>query len=64
MLNRCQSDTSRLDDSGKNINILKLDVEGEEFYSIPQMLHSKILSYVDQIHLEVSKIIQVISISS
>merc|ERR1712110_417540 len=40
-------------DSGKNINILKLDVEGEEFYSIPQMLHSKILSYVDQIHLEV-----------
>ena len=62
MLNRCQSDTSRLDDSGKNINILKLDVEGEEFYSVPQMLQSKVLTYVNQIHLEVRKIIQVIAI--
>ena len=37
----------------KTISVLKLDVEGEEFNSIPQMLASNMFQRINQIHLEV-----------
>ena len=47
----------RLGDSERKISLLKLDVEGEEFESMPQILQSKVLRNVDQIHLEVKHFI-------
>ena len=43
----------RLGDHGRQICILKLDVEGMEFHSFPQILKSGVLKNIDQIHLEV-----------
>ena len=35
------------------ISVFKLDVEGEEFNSMPQMLASNMFEKINQIHLEV-----------
>ena len=43
----------RLGDDGKNISVLKLDVEGEELQSLPQMLTSNMFENIRQLHLEV-----------
>ena len=37
----------------KTISVFKLDVEGEEFNSMPQILASNMFERIDQIHLEV-----------
>ena len=44
---------NRIGDTDKNITILKLDIEGEEMWSIPQILKTKVLSNIKQIHIEV-----------
>ena len=42
-----------MDDTGKKISILKLDVEGFEFKIIPQILKDGILDVIDQMILEI-----------
>ena len=42
-----------MDDRGKSITILKLDVEGFEFKIIPHMLNDGMFNVIDQIILEV-----------
>ena len=46
---------SRFGDVGRKISILKLDIEREELWSMPQFLESDVLKNVDQIHVEVTK---------
>lgn len=48
-----QDALKRLGDDGKNISVLKLDVEGEELQSLPQMLTSNMFENIRQLHLEV-----------
>lgn len=43
----------RLGDGGRKVSILKLDVEGYEIRTLPQMLQSGILKDINQIHMEV-----------
>ena len=45
--------TSRHGDEDRIISVLKLDVEGEEFPSVPQMLRSNMFESIDQVHVEV-----------
>ena len=40
-------------DEDRIISILKLDVEGEEFRSVPQMLRSNMFESINQVHVEV-----------
>ena len=40
-------------DTNKRITILKIDVEGEEIWSLPQILHSGVLKNINQIHIEI-----------
>ena len=42
-----------MDDRGKKITILKLDVEGYEFKIIPQILRGNIIDQIDQMVLEI-----------
>ena len=46
----------RSGDAKKDITILKVDIEGEEMWSIPQILQTKLLRHIKQIHIEVSMI--------
>ena len=43
----------RMDDRGKKIAILKLDVEGYEFNIVPQILRDNMLDQIDQMVLEI-----------
>ena len=43
----------RMDDKGKNITILKLDVEGFEFKIIPQLLNDDMFNAIGQTIMEV-----------
>ena len=43
-----------LGDREKRVSVLKLDVEGEEFNSLPQMLASNVFENIQQMHLEVT----------
>ena len=43
----------RFNDTSKTITILKMDVEGEEMWTVPQILETNVLSNVKQIHIEV-----------
>ena len=36
-----------------NISVLKLDIEGEEFNSMPEILASNMFERINQLHLEV-----------
>merc|ERR1712141_935437 len=40
-------------DSEKKITVLKMDVEGEEMWSLPQMVQSRAFINVQQVHMEV-----------
>ena len=42
-----------MDDRGKTVTILKLDVEGYEFKIIPQILRGNLLDFIDQMVLEI-----------
>ena len=48
----------RFNDSNKLISVLKLDVEGEEMWSFPQILESGVLQNIKQIHMEVINSLQ------
>merc|ERR1712156_253585 len=37
----------------KHITILKVDIEGEEMWCIPQILQTELLRHINQIHIEV-----------
>lgn len=43
----------RFNDSSNTITVLKMDVEGEEMWTIPQILETDVLKNVKQIHIEV-----------
>ena len=43
----------RFNDTGKSITILKIDVEGEEMWSFPEIVDSRVLETVKQVHIEV-----------
>ena len=43
----------RIGDIGRTVSVLKLDVEGEEVNSVPQMVTSNMFSNIKQMHLEV-----------
>ena len=43
----------RFNDSEKKITVLKMDVEGEEMWSLPQMVESRAFKNVQQLHIEV-----------
>ena len=43
----------RSGDANRNITILKVDIEGEEMWSIPQVLETELLIHIKQIHIEV-----------
>ena len=44
----------RFNDTSKTITILKMDVEGEEMWTVPQILETNVLRNVKQIHIEVN----------
>ena len=52
----------RFNDSNKPISVLKLDVEGEEMWSFPEILESGVLKNIKQIHMEVNRVVNVINI--
>ena len=41
---------SYLEIRNKHITILKVDIEGEEMWSIPQVLQTELLRHIKQIH--------------
>lgn len=43
---------SMLQHQGKRVNVVKMDVEGSEWDSLPDMISSKEMSYVDQLLVE------------
>ena len=47
-------DYSRFNGSLNVITILKMDVEGEELWSVPQILETNALRNINQIHIEVN----------
>merc|ERR1712141_428575 len=42
-----------MNDSGKRLSILKLEIEGYEFSVLPQLIDSHIIDFIDQIVVEI-----------
>lgn len=43
----------QMDDKGKNLNVLKLDIEGYEFSVLPKLIDSYLIDSIDQIIVEI-----------
>ena len=52
-LNSLKNIVNQMNDTGRSITVLKLDVEGYEFRVLPEIIDSKIVDLLDQIVLEV-----------
>lgn len=52
-LDNLENIIDEMKDRGKNISILKLDIEGYEFSVLPQVIDSHIIDFIDQIIVEV-----------
>ena len=52
-LNSLKNIVNQMNDTGRTINVLKLDVEGYEFRVIPEIIDSSMIDVIDQVVLEV-----------